>query len=167
MTALATLASTHPRAVRGPAGPSPAGPAGDNLAGLVLDQSRRAPNRPAFIEADGLRTVTYGALAARMFDYVAGIRRAALPANARIMLLLRPDAEVYALALAVIASGRTLVLVDGRRGTRGVLDALRAANADVVVGPRALLRWWPLVPALRRARRVASPGALLPPAGRS
>jgi acyl-CoA synthetase (AMP-forming)/AMP-acid ligase II len=36
------------------------------------------------------------------------------------------------------------------------------ANADAIVGPASLLRWWPLVPALRRARRFTSLDALLP-----
>src|SRR5471032_3362772 len=106
--------------------------------------------------------MSYGELADRIFDYVAGIRVAGLPANARVLLLLPPDAEVYALALAVLACGRSIVLVDGRRGVRGLLAALRDARADAVVAPTALLRWWPLVPALRRARRFSSAAALLP-----
>jgi acyl-CoA synthetase (AMP-forming)/AMP-acid ligase II len=144
------------------AAPSRAGHPSGNLAGLILEQARLAPHRTAFVNADGSQPVSYGALAARIFDFVAGIRFSGLAANARILVLVRPDAEVYALALAVLASGRSLVLVDGRRGVRGILSALGDANADAIVGPASLLRWWPLVPALRRARRFTSLDALLP-----
>jgi acyl-coenzyme A synthetase/AMP-(fatty) acid ligase len=132
----------------------------------ILEQARRTPERPAFVDALGRQTMSYGQLAERVFDYVAGIRVAGLPANARVLLLVPPDADVYALALAVLASGRSIALVDGRRGVRGLLAALRDAHADAVVAPATLLRWWPLVPALRRARRFSSAAALLPPRGR-
>jgi olefin beta-lactone synthetase len=58
--------------------------------------------------------------------------------------------------LAILACGLTLVLVDGRQGWARLLGTLRRMQADAVVGPRALLRLWPLIPALRRARRFSS-----------
>jgi acyl-CoA synthetase (AMP-forming)/AMP-acid ligase II len=131
----------------------------------ILDQARRVPERAAFVDAAGHTTMTYGELADRVLDYLVGIRAAGLPASARVLLLVPPDAEVYALALAVLACGRSIALVDGRRGARGLLAALRDAEADAIVAPAMLLRWWPLVPALRRARRFSSAAALLPARG--
>jgi acyl-CoA synthetase (AMP-forming)/AMP-acid ligase II len=150
---------THPIRL---AASMPAGLPLGNLVGLILDHARRSPQRTAFIDASGGRRVSYGELAERVSDYIAGIRSIGLPANARVLLLLQPDVQVYALALAVLACGRSIVLVDGRRGIRGLLSALRDADADAIVGPPALLRWWPIVPALRRARRFTSLDALLP-----
>lgn len=132
-----------------------------NLVEIILDHARRAPARPALVadRPEGPRVVRYGALASGIGRFAAALDGSGLAADARVLLLLRPDPDVYAFALGVMASGRTLVLVDGRRGVRRLLDAID--HADAIVGPPALLGWWPLIPAMRRARRFTSLRAVL------
>jgi olefin beta-lactone synthetase len=142
------------RPTRHPAGAMPADTtAAGNLTSLLLDAVAHAPGRTAVVEAEGAGTVTYAALAARAGAFQRGLRDAGHVAGDRILVLGRPSAEFHALALAVLAGGMTLVLVDGRLGPARVLGALHDARPDGVVAPPALVRWWPLVGVLRRARR--------------
>ena len=130
---------------------------------LVLAQARRAPDAPALIVPDGERerVVRYGDLMARTADYAAGLDSAGIRAGARVLVLMRPDVELYALVLAILARGMTLVVVDGRAGARRLLGMLGDAAPDVVIATPSLMRWWPLVGALRRARRFTVGGSML------
>src|SRR5262249_43957450 len=67
-----------------------------------------------------------------------------------------PSLEIFALALATLRAGHTLVTVDGRMDTGRVRHALQDAAADVIVGTPRLMRWWPFVGALRRAARFTA-----------
>lgn len=132
------------------------------IAGLVLAHGRTSPARPAFFipTRGGERLVTFGELAESVRGHIAGLRREGHGVGERVMLLARPDEEVYAFALAVLATGMTLVVADGRSDMRRLFTALRIAKPDVVVAPPALLLGWPFVGALRRARRISSGASL-------
>lgn len=134
-----------------------------NVVDLVLDRARRVPDAPALIvpAGDRERVVRYGDLMARTAEYSAGLDSAGIRAGARVLVLMRPDEELYALVLAILAGGMTLVVVDGRAGTRRLLGMLGDAAPDVVIATQSLMRWWPLVGALRRARRFTVGGPML------
>ena len=133
-------------------------PATGNLVELILRHARQTPHEVALVESSV--AITYGELAERIAMRAAGIRAARIPVGARVVLLAPPDADLYVLALALLATGRTLVFVEGRRGVRALLRAVAEAQPDVIVAPRALLSMWPFVPALRQARRIGVRGAL-------
>jgi olefin beta-lactone synthetase len=141
--------------------------ASDNLVERVVEHAREWPGRPALLyEHAGDRcVVTYADLLVRAARYAAALRGRGIRPGARVLVLVAPDADVYALLLAILAGGLTLVVVDGRQGARRLPGALAAARPDVIIAPRALLRFWPLLASLRRARRFASPGELLGPHG--
>jgi olefin beta-lactone synthetase len=147
----------------------PRGHASGNLVQRVIEHACESPGRPALLceHAGGRRAVSYEDLLARAARYAAALRGRGIRPGARVLVLVRPDAEVYALLLAILACGLTLVVVDGRRGARWLPGALAAARADVIIAPRTLLRFWPLLASLRRARRFASPAELLGPRGHS
>jgi acyl-CoA synthetase (AMP-forming)/AMP-acid ligase II len=155
---------------------APAAAAPASVAQLILEHARTTPAHPALVlprDDGGARVVRYGALARLAAAYARGLRAAGVGPGDRVCVLAPPTADFYALALAVLAGGMTLVLADGRLAPRRVLGALADARAGLVVGPPALMRWWPLVPALWRARRFvaggrargARPLAALRPAG--
>ena len=127
-----------------------------NVADLVLENAQRTPRRAALIlpERGGDRVIRYDELIARAARYADELDATGLRAGARVLAVLRPDEELYALALAVFAGGMTLILVDGRAGVARMLGMLGDADADVVVAAPPLMRWWPFVGALRRARRL-------------
>lgn len=115
----------------------------------------RHAGRAAFILlGDGSeRVVSFGELGALVDRFTAGLNALNLPLGARVMLLARPNPEIYALALAVLRAGHGLVTVDGRGDSGRIRQALSQAAPDVVVGAPRAMRWWPFVSTLRRARR--------------
>ena len=131
----------------------------------VLVNVRRFPDRTALIVADtkGDTVVSYGELGELISAVTAGLDRAGVAVGSRVLIMAAPSLRFYALALGVLASGRVLVVVDGRMQRRRVLHALQAATPDVVVAAASVMRWWPLVAPLRHARRFtidrAVPGA--------
>ena len=131
-----------------------------NVVDLVLEHARRTPDAPALIVpgVDRNRVVRYGDLLARTAAYAAWLDAAGIEAEARVQLLVRPDEESYALVLAILARGMTLVVTDGRAGAARLLGTLSDAAPDVVIAAPSLMRWWPLSGALRRARRFTMGG---------
>jgi acyl-CoA synthetase (AMP-forming)/AMP-acid ligase II len=135
----------------------------ENVVELVLAHARNAPDAPALVVTGGDRDriVRFGDLVTRAAGYSAGLDAAGIRPGARVLVLMRPDDELYALVLAILASGMTLVVVDGRAGARRLIGLLADAAPDVVIAAPSLIRWWPLVGALRRARRFTVGGMML------
>jgi acyl-CoA synthetase (AMP-forming)/AMP-acid ligase II len=133
-----------------------------NVVDLIVDHARRSPDTPALVTPGGDRdrVIRYGDLVGRAAAYAAWLDSAGIPAGARVQLLVRPDAEVYALVLAILARGMTLVVADGRGGVRRLLATLADAAPDVVIATPAVMCWWPLVSTLRRARRFTMGGSI-------
>ncbi len=134
-----------------------------NVVDLVLENAERAPDKPALIlpSPDGERIVRYGDLVERAARYASALDAAGARSGARILTLLRPDQEMYALALAILARGMTLVLVDGRAGLARLLGLVGDSAPDVVIGSPSLMRWWPFIGSLRRARRLTVGGSVI------
>ena len=145
-----------------------AGPPGAGEGGIVSEFLRRADERPAAAALVFTRTgvrnsntadsVTFRELGERAERFAAGLRATGLGPGDRLILATPLSVDFYALSLAVVGSGLTLVLIDGRMDRRRLLAALRAARARAIVSTTAALRRWPLVSALWRLRRFASDG---------
>ena len=138
---------------------APATPRG--VAAIALGHAAAMPARAAIVgwDREGRpHVVRYGELAALAARYASGLDRASLPAAARVALLAPPSARIYALLLALLATGRVAVFVDGALRPRRMLAALAAARPAAIVSTPRLLRWWPLVPAIARARRWSTDG---------
>lgn len=152
--------STHPSAPPAyqPSSVEPSRSAAD----LILANACRFPNRTALVVAGvhDRQRVSYDRLASLIFEAAAGFARAGVPTGARVLIMAPPSLPFYALALGVLASGRVLVLVDGRMRPRRVVHAMRTASPAVVIGASSLMRWWPVLPPLRAARRFTIDGAL-------
>lgn len=134
-----------------------------NLAAVILADEQARANQLALVfpalddRADDVR-VTYGELRRRIAQFQTGIANAGLRPGDRVALLLPAGADFFALALALLASGQVIVVLDGRMDARRVIRALSVAGARAVVSVRAVLKRWPLVPPLWRARRIAVDG---------
>jgi acyl-CoA synthetase (AMP-forming)/AMP-acid ligase II len=137
-------------------------PPSDPDATNVAELARRAvswyPDRAAFILPGygSERSVSFAELGALVDRFAAGLDALGLPGQSRLLLLAPPTTEIYALALAVLRTGHTLVTIDGRQETGRIRQALREAAPDIVVGTPRGMRWWPFVPALRHARRFTA-----------
>src|SRR5262245_42565861 len=129
----------------------------------ILASVQRFPQRPALVVAseDGNAVISYGRLGELINDAAAGLDRAGIAPGSRLLIMAAPSLCFYALALGVLASGRVLVVVDGRMQRRRVLNALSAAAPDVVISARSVMLWWPLIASLRRARRFTIDGTVM------
>jgi acyl-CoA synthetase (AMP-forming)/AMP-acid ligase II len=136
-----------------------------NVSQLVLDRARTLGERTALVvprldgpdagaRADGhAEVVSFRGLSERVDALAAGLAREGLRAGDRVLIVAPVSVDFYATAIASLALGATVVLLDGALGARRALVALRAARPRVVVGARAALRLWPLLPPTWRARR--------------
>ena len=131
-----------------------------NLATAILEHARIAPARTALVSpADGDASLSFGALADRVARLRAGLERHGVRPGDRVLVLAPLGFELVATAIALFAAGATLVTLDGQLDARRVARALAVARPRAVISLRRVLRFWPLVPALARARRFALDGA--------
>ncbi len=129
-----------------------------NLADAILEHATFARRRPALV-IEGEPSLSFGELADRVARLRAGLDRHGIRPGDRVLVLAPLGFDMIAIAVALLASGATLVTLDGRLGARRVARALAVARPRAVISVRALLRFWPLVPALARARRFSLDGA--------
>jgi olefin beta-lactone synthetase len=129
-----------------------------NVGELARLAALRYAGRTALILRDNgwERRVSFAELGALVDRFAAGLSTLPQPSPIRVLVLAPPTLEIFALALATLRAGHTLVTVDGRMDTGRVRHALQDAAADVIVGAPRLMRWWPFVGALRRAARFTA-----------
>jgi acyl-coenzyme A synthetase/AMP-(fatty) acid ligase len=106
------------------------------------------------------RRVSFAELGALVDRFAAGLETLHHASPMRVLVLAPPTLEIFALALATLRTGNTLVTVDGRMDTGRLRHALGDADADVIIGTPRLMRWWPFVRALRRAARFTAAGSI-------
>ena len=128
-----------------------------NIASAILEHAARAPGRAALV-SPGEPVLRYGELAERVARLRDGLVRQGIRAGDRVLVLAPLGFDLVAISLALLAAGATLVMLDGQLGARRVARALAVARPRAVISVQRLLRFWPLVPALARARRFALDG---------
>ncbi|MGE0433328.1 MAG: AMP-binding protein, partial [Planctomycetota bacterium] len=136
-----------------------------NVAALVLQHAREHPDRLAIVVPvpRGANSLTFGQLAARMEQLADAMAAAGLRRGDRVALLFPLSTDFYALALALMARGLVVVLIDGALDRRRMVRALAAARPRAVVSVRAVLRLWPLLPVLWRCKLISVDGAAFGP----
>ncbi|HEX6838405.1 MAG TPA: AMP-binding protein, partial [Polyangia bacterium] len=128
-----------------------------NLASSILEHASRAPKRIALV-TPGEPALGFGELADRVARLRDGLARQGIRPGDRVLVLAPLGADMIAVSLALLASAATLVTLDGQLGPRRVARALAVARPRAVISLARLLRFWPLSPALARARRFAIDG---------
>ncbi len=119
-----------------------------NLAGLVLRHAAEKPDHPALIvptdfDAEKVlseEVVTYGELAERVSRLRAGLADAGIFAGDRVVVMFGVRTDLYVLVLALLASGVAVVLIDTGMGKKGVIQALKLADAKAIVSMDDVLR---------------------------
>ena len=119
-----------------------------NLAQFVLASCRRTPDRLALAiprqwDAERItfeERLTYGELHSRIRKLRAGLRRSGLQAADRLIVLIPVCVDLYALALAALAEGVAVVLIDPGMGKRRFMQAIKLSGAKAIVSADALLK---------------------------
>ncbi len=137
---------------------------GVNFIQPILAAARRQPQRlalrvPVLDAAPGVaQSLSYGELAIRLARMQSALRKLGLAPGARVLLALRPGLDLYVLVIALLGLGLVPVLIDGGMSPARKRAALKASGVATVIGERALLRLWWLLPALWRLRRLSVDG---------
>jgi len=136
-----------------------------NFSDLVLRHAESSPERAALVFPRGFgaagnedEVVTYGELANRIRSFAAGLERAGLKPGDRVCLMFPVSADLYALALALMAGGMATVLIDSGMGTKRILSALKDSKARAIVSVTALLKHRFVIPTLWRMKKFAVDG---------
>lgn len=130
----------------------------ENFTTFIHRRAVRHPERPALILPDYARLddaaagerLTFGALWTRVSGYARQLRAMGVAPGQRVLVLLPLSADLYAVALAVMSLGATVVLVDAGQPRKVFVQCLRAARAHVLVGTRPVLRYRFVAPFLWR-----------------
>lgn len=125
-----------------------------NVASSILEHAKQAPKRTALV-TPGEPALGFGELGERVARLRDGLARQGIRPGDRVLVLAPLGADLVAVSLALLASGATLVTLDGQLGARRVARALAAVRPRAVISLGRLLRFWPLSPALATARRFA------------
>lgn len=136
----------------------PSLPVSNNFASLVQEATRRHSDRPALVLPDFRRLkgweareqVTFGEFWQRVSGFARALEAAGVRPRQRVLLAVPLSADLYALALAVMAAGATVVLVDAGLDRKRLIHCIKAARLDALVGAPRLLRLRFIVPALWR-----------------
>ena len=134
-----------------------------NVAQLALEQAARTPDRIALVvprrwDSNGVseqEVVTFAELAQRVGAFADGLERNGFRESDRVLLLFPVSVDFFALVLAVVATGRVGVLLDGGMDRQRIVDALKASQARAIVSVDLLLRHRFWIPALWGMRKFS------------
>src|SRR5882672_10740142 len=87
------------------------------------------PDRPALISAG--ETLSYGALAARVGQFAAGLREAGVRTSDRVGLLMLDTPDIVALHLAAMATGAVAVAISSRASVEELEQILAIVRPTV------------------------------------
>ena len=94
--------------------------------------------------------ITYRDLVERMQNFRAGLMAQGFQPGDRIVLLFPVSVDFFALVMAIIASGMTVVLIDTGMGIERIKSAMGTARARGIITMSALLKYRFVVKELRR-----------------
>ena len=130
-----------------------------NFAATLTDRARAQPHTAALIEPNG-RRVTFAELESLFLRYAHGLERQGVRHGDRVLYMLPPSIDGYAVFYALLRIGAVPVLMDPRMGFRRLIECISTVRPRVIVAA-------PLVHAVRTfLRRPFAAAEILITAGR-
>ncbi|MCA9243700.1 MAG: AMP-binding protein [Phycisphaerales bacterium] len=109
-----------------------------NIASRLADSAATYPNKPAVILAArggrAARVVTFAELDREATAYAAGLRRIGLQAGMRVIVMVKPGPEFFALTFALFRVGAIPVLIDPGMGRKNLAQCLAGVRARAFIG---------------------------------
>ena len=138
----------------------------DNFVQRFIEHSETQPETLALHisqmngrECLGEESVSYGELAERIKTYQALWQTKGWQTNDRIIVIIKPSSQLYAIALSLLALGMTPVFIDTGMGREKIKMAIADSNARAIISMKALLKWFWLVPPMWKLERLAIDGS--------
>lgn len=130
---------------------------GINFCQVVFDAARHHPDRPAITipasDQGGAQVLTYRQLMQAVAEQQQILVSRGLVTGDRILLLARPGVQLYVLMIAMLGLGIVPVMIERGLPRHKLRAVLQQSGLKAVLGEHAVLRFWPLFPALWRLPR--------------
>lgn len=105
-----------------------------NIASHLPDMAKQQPNTPAVIMAKDGKQFTYMALDVMSNDVARGLKANGVRKGMRVVVMVQPGLNFYALVFALFKIGAVLVAVDPGIGLKNLKECLDEALPDVFIG---------------------------------
>ncbi|MGI0119261.1 AMP-binding protein [Zooshikella sp. RANM57] len=96
----------------------------------------------------GNKAISFGQLNQHVHQLQQALTRYGFIPGDRIVVLLRPSINLYALLIALLSLGLVAVFIDPKMGSKRIGQTLRKSQCRAIIGGRRLLRWRWLMPTL-------------------
>ncbi|MBU2712081.1 AMP-binding protein [Zooshikella harenae] len=140
-----------------------------NAAQLPLQTMAQFPEQTALLllnklddSKKGNKAISYGQLNQHIQQLQHALTQSGFKAGDRIVVLLRPSINLYALLIALLSLGLVVVFIDPKMGSKRIGQTLRKSQCKAIIGGRRLLRWRWLMPTLWQIPAVSIEELLQP-----
>lgn len=137
-----------------------------NAAGIFFAKAALHPDKLALVipKIEGTRwsgdeKVSYGELVDRVRRYQAGWKRLGYKQGDRLVLIMRPSVELYAVVISMIGLGMVPVFIDTGMSRDKIAAAIEDSKAKAIIGVRKLMRVFWLFKPLRHMPRYCVEGS--------
>jgi acyl-CoA synthetase (AMP-forming)/AMP-acid ligase II len=103
-------------------------------------------------------SISYGELSRLVSAYQALWQQKGWQAGDRVVVILKPSKELYAIALSLFSLGIVAVFIDTGMGRKKIKMAIRDSHAKAIISMQSLIKLFWLVPALWPLQRFATDG---------
>lgn len=103
--------------------------------------------------------ISYGDLSALISAYRLLWQKKGWQAGDRVIVILKPSKELYAIAMSLFSLGIVAVFIDTGMGRKKIQMAVRDSNAKAIISMQALVKLFWFVPALWPLQRFAIDGS--------
>lgn len=104
-------------------------------------------------------SITYGELSNLVASYQRLWQQKGWKAGDRVIVILKPSKELYAIALSLFSLGIVAVFIDTGMGRKKIQMAIRDSNASAIISMQALIKLFWFVPALWPLKRYCIDGS--------
>lgn len=138
-----------------------------NFAQYLIDGCRLHPGKTALSiptmdghQLQSEESATFEALLKRVACFQEGLARQGITDGDRLIIIVKPTIDLYALIIACFCSGVIPVFVDTGMGKKKIIMALEDSKAKAIVSSRQLLKYFWLIKPLRKMQRYSVDGTL-------
>lgn len=136
-----------------------------NFISRFMDNAQRHPQKIALqlplMEGQQClseESISYGDLSRLVLAYQTLWQQKGWQSGDRVVVILKPSKELYAIALSLFSLGIVAVFIDTGMGRKKIQMAIRDSHAKAVISLQALIKLFWLVPALWPLQRLAVDG---------
>ena len=137
-----------------------------NFVTRFFDQAKQSPAKTALIlpNMEGQiclseESITYGSLLKLVNQYQTLWSQKGWRSGDRIIVVVKPSKELYAISLSLLSMGMIPVFIDTGMGRNKIEMAVKDSGAKAIISIKSLLKWYWLMPFLWPLKRYCIDGS--------